>query len=29
MTTSITLGGYVRDQLQTPLVGGFFRMCVL
>lgn len=31
MTTSTTLGGYVRDQLQTPLtlVGGFFRMCVL
>ena len=29
--TQPRLGGYLRDQLQTPLtmIGGFFRMCVL
>lgn len=31
MTTSTTVSGFVRSQVQTPLtiVGGFFRMCVL
>lgn len=30
-STGSLLGGYLRDQLETPLtlVGGFFRMCVL